>query len=140
VRVRIFTVQEEVPFAGHPTLGTAFALRTERDGEEVALELGVGRVPVRFERRADGQVFGEMTQVAPPASARSTILVRWHGAVCIEVTDLDSSLPIQTVSTGLPFTIVPLRSLAVARAIRLDVNRRRVPRARAEQAFLLRHA
>jgi trans-2,3-dihydro-3-hydroxyanthranilate isomerase len=61
VRVRIFTVQEEIPFAGHPTLGTAFALRAERGGDEVALELGVGLVPVRFEARADGQPFGEMT-------------------------------------------------------------------------------
>src|SRR4029077_9254172 len=52
VRVRIFTVQEELPFAGHPTLGTAFALRGEigapKEPSEIVLELKVGRVPVRF--------------------------------------------------------------------------------------------
>lgn len=63
VRVRIFTVQEELPFAGHPTLGTAFALRGQSNAAEIALELNVGRVPVRFESRDGQPVFGEMTQV-----------------------------------------------------------------------------
>src|SRR5215468_9785570 len=49
VRVRIFTVQEELPFAGHPTLGTAFALRGQTGSAEIALELNVGKVPVRFD-------------------------------------------------------------------------------------------
>jgi trans-2,3-dihydro-3-hydroxyanthranilate isomerase len=122
VRVRIFTVHEEVPFAGHPTLGTAFALRAERGGDEIALELGVGLVPVRFEALGDGQRFGEMTQV-PPSFGAIHDPGEVARAVGIEATDLDSSLPIQTVSTGFPFTIVPLRSLPVARAIRLDLNR-----------------
>src|SRR6202048_1851287 len=65
VRVRIFTVQEELPFAGHPTLGTAFALRSSTGAAEVVLELNVGRVPVRFEEKPDQPVFGEMTQVEP---------------------------------------------------------------------------
>src|SRR5258708_21806801 len=47
VRVRIFTVHEELPFAGHPTLGTAFWLRSSTGVAEVALELNVGKVPVR---------------------------------------------------------------------------------------------
>src|SRR5262249_15943737 len=49
IRVRIFTVQDELPFAGHPTLGTAFALRGSSGAGEVALELNVGKIPVRFE-------------------------------------------------------------------------------------------
>src|SRR6478735_6478545 len=61
VRVRIFTVDEELPFAGHPTLGTAMALRNDPSrgnsgAEEVALELNVGRIPVRFSTR-DGLAF-----------------------------------------------------------------------------------
>jgi len=65
VRVRIFTVQEELLFAGHPTLGTAFALRGDSGAKEVMLDLNVGKVHVRFEE-ADGQPeFGEMTQVDP---------------------------------------------------------------------------
>src|SRR5580700_5001924 len=70
VRVRIFTVQEELPFAGHPTLGTAFALRGDSGAKEIVLELNVGKVPVQFEdagledapRQAS---FGEMTQINP---------------------------------------------------------------------------
>ncbi len=118
VRVRIFTVQEELPFAGHPTLGTAFALRGDSGAREVSLELNVGKVPVRFE---DGSpAFGEMTQVDPnfgmqherEAMARATGL---------RVDDFDSSLPIQTVSTGLPFTIAPLKSLSVIQNLRVDL-------------------
>src|SRR6204780_773953 len=65
IRVRIFTVQEELPFAGHPTLGTAFALRGQSGAEKVVLELNVGRVPVHFENRAGEPAFGEMTQIDP---------------------------------------------------------------------------
>src|SRR6202163_243763 len=49
VRVRIFTVQEELPFAGHPTLGTAFQLRGSSGAHEIVLDLNVGKVPVQFE-------------------------------------------------------------------------------------------
>jgi trans-2,3-dihydro-3-hydroxyanthranilate isomerase len=122
VRVRIFTVQEEIPFAGHPTLGTAFALQARRGGREIALELGVGRVPVRFESAADRSLFGEMTQVDPTFGA---VLDRGEvaRAIGIEPAALDPALPVQTVSTGLAFTIVPLRSLAAARGLRLDLGR-----------------
>src|SRR5512140_184183 len=51
VRVRIFTVQEELPFAGHPTLGTAFFLRGSSGAAEIKLDLNVGTIPVRFEER-----------------------------------------------------------------------------------------
>src|SRR6202790_1259268 len=65
VRVRIFTVQEELPFAGHPTLGTAFALRGDSGAKQIVLELNVGKVPVQFEDRAGEPAFGEMTQIDP---------------------------------------------------------------------------
>src|SRR5947199_510979 len=65
VRVRIFTVEEELPFAGHPTLGTAFALRGTGEAKEVVLELNVGKVPVRFEETPGDPTFGEMTQPNP---------------------------------------------------------------------------
>src|ERR1700678_1015704 len=52
IRVRIFTVQEELPFAGHPTLGTAFALRGQTGVAKIVLELNVGKVPVHFEDRS----------------------------------------------------------------------------------------
>src|SRR6266851_6559199 len=65
IRVRIFTVQEELPFAGHPTLGTAFVLRGDSGAPEVRLDLKVGTIPVRFEDTAGKPVFGEMTQAEP---------------------------------------------------------------------------
>src|SRR4029077_18637629 len=119
VRVRIFTVQEELPFAGHPTLGTAFALRGSSGAGEVVLELNVGRVPVRFEQETGQPVFGEMTQVDPKFGMihdRETVV----RATSLRDGDIDPSLPIQTISTGLTFTIVPLRGLDVIR--RLQVN------------------
>ncbi len=122
VRVRIFTVQEELPFAGHPTLGTAFALRGESDAKEIVLELNVGRVPVRFEETSGEPVFGEMTQIDPvfemqhdrEAVARATGL---------SLDAFDPSLPIETVSTGVPFAVTPLKSLAAINKLRVDINR-----------------
>ncbi len=65
-RVRIFTVQEELPFAGHPTLGTAFVLRGDSPAAEILLDLNVGLVPVRFSQpAASALAFGEMTQMPP---------------------------------------------------------------------------
>jgi len=122
VRVRIFTVQEELPFAGHPTLGTAFALRGDSKVNEVTLELNVGKVPVRFEDSPRQPAFGEMTQVDPQFG-----IVHDRDAVAratgLSVDDFDSSLPIQTVSTGLPFTVTPLKSLAVSQQLRVDQQR-----------------
>lgn len=122
VRVRIFTVQEELPFAGHPTLGTAFQLRGSSGAKEVVLELNVGRVPVEFSQAPDGPVFGEMTQLDPkfgPIHDREAV-VRASGLLD---DDIDPSLPIQTVSTGVPFTVVPLRGLEVARRLQVDSKR-----------------
>ena len=121
IRVRIFTVQEELPFAGHPTLGTAFALRAQSGTEKIVLELNVGRVPIHFED-SNGQSFGEMTQIDPTfvmqhdreAVARATGL---------RPEDFDGSLPIETVSTGVPFTVTPLKSLAVMQNLQIDLNR-----------------
>jgi trans-2,3-dihydro-3-hydroxyanthranilate isomerase len=121
VRVRIFTVQEELPFAGHPTLGTAFQLRGSSGVKEVVLELNVGRVPVQFSEVAGQPVFGEMTQVDPKFGEvhDREAVVRATGLLD---RDIDPSLPIQTVSTGLPYTIVPLRGLEVARRLQIDVK------------------
>jgi len=122
VRVRIFTIQEELPFAGHPTLGTAFVLRGQSAADEVLLNLNVGTVPVRFEDRVGQPTFGEMTQKDPEFG-----LVHDRNAVAgftnLTADDFDSALPIQTVSTGVPFTIAAVRSLQKLQTLRLDVNR-----------------
>jgi trans-2,3-dihydro-3-hydroxyanthranilate isomerase len=121
VRVRIFTVQEELPFAGHPTLGTAFQLRGSTGAAEIVLELNVGKVPVQFEEKPGQPVFGEMTQVNPefgPQHDREAV-VRASG---LRDGDIDPSLPIQTISTGLPFTVVPLRGLEIMRNLHVDLR------------------
>ena len=121
VRVRIFTVQEELPFAGHPTLGTAFVLRGQAGTAEVRLDLNVGTVPVRFTEEPSQPAFGEMTQKNPEFGAI-------HGVeavarlTCLSAADFDDSAPIQTVSTGVPFTIAALRSLKTLQNLRLDLN------------------
>jgi trans-2,3-dihydro-3-hydroxyanthranilate isomerase len=110
VRVRIFTTKEELPFAGHPTLGTASALKlfaseVVRD-DTVTLALNVGSVPVRFTGEA---LFGEMTQRDPEFGAEldPVEVARLTG---LAPEDMDPNLPPQIVSTGTPFAIVPLRS------------------------------
>ncbi len=119
-RVRIFTVNEELPFAGHPTLGTAWFLYGQSPAKEVILDLKVGKVPVRFERR-DGGLFGEMRQIDPKFGQTNS-----HRDVAevlgISVSELDERLPIETVSTGMSFTIVPFRSLAALQKLSVTWN------------------
>jgi trans-2,3-dihydro-3-hydroxyanthranilate isomerase len=130
VRVRIFTTQEELPFAGHPTLGTATVLRKFAPGVvsdgAVALALNVGRIPVRFHgdaARADAAqadaLFGEMTQRDPEFGAELDPLevARLTG---LAPEDFDLSALPQVVSTGTAFAIVALRSSAAL--ARLKVN------------------
>lgn len=122
VRVRIFTVGEELPFAGHPTLGTAFALRGSKGAPEVVLDLNAGKVPVRFEDSGGKPAFGEMTQIEPKFGRQHDREAVAH-ACGLPLEAIDASLPIQTVSTGLPFTIVPLSSLQTSRALHIDLQR-----------------
>ena len=120
-KVRIFTVETELPFAGHPTLGTALYLHAsdsnQKKPSEMTLDLKAGEIPVRFTMnsendiggRVDGQVFGEMRQRDPefgsPLSRDDVARV-----IGIAVDEIPSEWPIQPVSTGLTFTIVPFRN------------------------------
>lgn len=125
VRVRVFTAQEELNFAGHPTLGTASVLKLQApetmQGDTVTLKLNVGAVPVRFAKPSEGfgGLFGEMTQRDPEFGSEldAKEVARLTG---LAHEDLDPALPPQTVSTGTAFAIVALRS-AEALA-RLTVN------------------
>lgn len=120
VRVRIFTTQEELRFAGHPTLGTASVLRMLAPevfvGDTVALALDAGRVPVRF---TGAGLLGEMTQ---PEATFGEELDRTEVArlICLGADDLHPELPPQVVSTGTSFAIVVLRSLEPLARLRVD--------------------
>ena len=109
-KVRIFTIFEELPFAGHPSLGTAWYLHRQEGHEEIVLDLKVGKIPVRFEER-DHLTFGEMRQ-AEPQFGRTHSHSEIARVLGVEQSDLDENLPIQTVSTGMPFTMIPFRSLS----------------------------
>ncbi|MGO8933758.1 MAG: PhzF family phenazine biosynthesis protein [Terracidiphilus sp.] len=125
VRVRIFTPREELPFAGHPTLGTAGVLKMIApetvEGDTVTLKENVGPIPVRFEADAGSSkgIFGEMTQRDPEFGAEldATVVARLAGLL---PDDLDPALPPQVVSTGTAFAIVALRSEGAL--ARLKVN------------------
>lgn len=121
VRVRIFTPEEELPFAGHPTLGTAYYLHRQSGASEVRLELEAGTIPVTF-RTGDGDVFGEMHQNDPEFGSLHSREPIAHVAG-LAVDDLDASLPIQTVSTGLAFAIVPVRTREALVRLHFDLHR-----------------
>jgi trans-2,3-dihydro-3-hydroxyanthranilate isomerase len=97
-------------------------LRGQSEAPEVRLALNVGPVPVRFEQPLGQPVFGEMTQKDPEFGAT-------HDAQSVAAftnlspADFDGSVPIQTVSTGMPFTITAISSLQKLQSLRLDLNR-----------------
>ena len=117
--VRIFTPGDEVPFAGHPTLGTAYVIRHEilaSPVESVTLKLKAGEIPVTF-----GEVLW-MRQLPPTFGAilDSSLFAR---TLNLETADLDDQYPVQEVSTGLPALIVPLRDLGALRRCKVDWER-----------------
>lgn len=115
-RVRIFTVREELPFAGHPTLGTAAVIRRfvaqEPNLPALTLDLNAGRVPVVFDdaQATPSAIFGEMTQ---PRAEMGAVQSREAIAptLSLSVDDLSPAWAPQITSTGNPFCIVPLRSV-----------------------------
>ncbi len=132
VRVRIFTPWEELPFAGHPTLGTAAVLQATRPAGRkpataakgpttIILELRVGPIPVVFSADSRGKLFGEMRQRDPEFGALHSRdeVARVAGIAPNEIAD---DLPIQTVSTGVPFAIVPVKTLDAIAKVRIDFN------------------
>ena len=151
VHVRIFTVREELEFAGHPTLGTASWLHLNhpvlRGAATVTLDLPRRPHPRHLRRATDGPgVFGTMRQNDPVfGSIHSPAAVA--AALGLSLDDLDPDLPIQTVSTGMAFCIVPLRSLAVAARLAIPAaarpglprpNRRKILPLHHSRLFLLR--
>jgi trans-2,3-dihydro-3-hydroxyanthranilate isomerase len=118
--VRIFTPEVELPFAGHPTLGTAFVIRQEiidQPIERVVLNLQVGPIPVTF----DGDILW-MEQVAPQFG--QTLDVSQLAPVLnLDKAAFDPRFPIEEVSTGLPHIIVPLKTIDGLKRARVDSER-----------------
>jgi trans-2,3-dihydro-3-hydroxyanthranilate isomerase len=117
--VRIFTPGHEIPFAGHPTLGTAYVIQHEilaSPVERITLKLKAGEVPVTF-----GEVLW-MRQL-PPALGRTLDSTSVASTLRLDRADLDDRYPVQEVSTGLPALIVPLRDLDALRRCKVDWER-----------------
>jgi trans-2,3-dihydro-3-hydroxyanthranilate isomerase len=119
-RVRIFTPDAELPFAGHPTLGTAFVLAEGKDAA-MRLEEGVGVISVTLR-----EGFVQMVQPLPSFSGTTVSRKAAAEALGLAVEEVRSDVPIQVGSSGLPYLFVPLANLkAVRRARRpsgLDAN------------------
>jgi len=117
VRVRIFTTQEELPFAGHPTLGTASWLYWNhpvlRGAPSITLQLNSGPITVEFDapRAREHGIRGTMRQ-QDPVFGRMHDHAEIASVLNLPLHALDATRPVQTVSTGMPFCIVPIRSLA----------------------------
>ncbi len=127
-RVRIFTPGGEVPFAGHPTIGTAFLLAAlgygtpgpgpDGDTTQVVLEEGVGPVPVTVGKAG----FSQLTAALPPELRPAPLPPEEVAAlVSLTPTDLDGTREPQAASCGLPFLIVPLRDHAALAASRVNL-------------------
>jgi trans-2,3-dihydro-3-hydroxyanthranilate isomerase len=120
--VRIFTPEEELPFAGHPTLGTAFVIQRKlirRPVRKVVLNLKVGPIPVDFKDQGKKPGILWMKQLSPTFGRRFTA-AKIGRALGLDERDLDGRYPVQEVSTGVPFVIAPLRTLRAVKKIETD--------------------
>ncbi|ANU11804.1 PhzF family phenazine biosynthesis protein [Planococcus antarcticus DSM 14505] len=129
ISLRIFTPQVELPIAGHPTIGTAFVMAylkmlPSKDGlNEWTIEEGSGDIAVTVRKEGEKITKIEMIQPLPvfgETLARQALVA---DLLSLPKSELDTRFPIQTISSGLPFLFVPLRSLAAMREInfRTDV-------------------
>lgn len=123
-RMRIFTPGEELPIAGHPTVGSTFALAIEGvitpGRERFVFELGVGPTPVSLEWTNGQLSFVWMTQPNPRFGASLDDRPALAAAIAVEATDIVDGLPAQWVSCGVPYLLIPLKSRGAVDAVSLD--------------------
>lgn len=121
-RVRIFTPGREIPFAGHPTLGTAFVMKNkgiiEENAEKSDLELGLGPIQVSF---LENNYIG-MRQPKPTFLEEFERKKTIASILGVTESEISEHWPMSFVSTGLPFLIVPLTSLQSIQSVKLNVN------------------
>lgn len=140
-RVRIFTPGGEVPFAGHPTLGTAYIIAREilqEAAAEIVLDLKAGMIPVSLSYDAAGGIERLTMRQLEPRFGTIVDRETAAGILSLPVEEIDDRFPVQEVSTGLPFLMVPLKSLDGIRSVRVDVERlqRIFPRTDARAVFV----
>ncbi len=121
--VRIFMPEVEVDFAGHPVLGTAFVIQQEylkQPVDELRLNLPIGQIPVTF---ADDGVL--WMRQKPPSFGHQFTPAEIARILNLTEADIDARFPVQEVSTGLAFVLVPLVSLAAVQRARVNLDRLR---------------
>ena len=137
VRMRIFTPAEELPMAGHPTIGSTFALAHQgtigHGRSHFVFELGVGPTPVSLEWKDGALSFAWMTQQLPKFGGTIRDRQALARAIGVEDSDLLRDRPAQVISCGVPFLFVPLTSRRAVDAISLD--RRALTRCCAESGI-----
>lgn len=122
--VRIFTPAKELPFAGHPTLGTAYIIQSElikEPVETVNLNLKVGQIPVTFP--SDEKKFYLWMKQQSPTFTQIFDVKNMASILTLDATDIDDRFPIQTVSTGVPFIIVPLKNHKALKRAKVNQDR-----------------
>lgn len=120
--VRIFTPEGELPFAGHPTLGTAYIAQKELLKEKVDklyLDMKAGVIPVEFNYVGDEPGLLWMKQLNPVFGDVHPV-EKFADFLGLEVEDFDTDYPIQEVSTGVYFYIVPLKSREALKRVRVN--------------------
>ena len=120
--VRVFTPDYELPFAGHPTLGTAYIVQSQIIGKpagKVVLNMKVGQIPVTFSYR-DGAPDVLWMKQKNPSFGGTFSRYRIAKILGLKASDVNSKFPVRLVSTGLPFVIVPLTGLKAIKGIRVD--------------------
>jgi trans-2,3-dihydro-3-hydroxyanthranilate isomerase len=126
-RVRIFTPESELPFAGHPTLGTAYVIQQtviRREVPSLTLDLPAGMIPVTFSY-VDGDPGVLWMRQLNPVFGRTHPPEPIAEMIGLQPGDIDPGYPIQEVSTGVPFFIVPLRDGGALKRVKLDVEKLR---------------
>jgi trans-2,3-dihydro-3-hydroxyanthranilate isomerase len=121
---RIFTPTTELPFAGHPTLGTAFAIQQEivkNPVERVNLNYQVGQIPVDL-NYVDGEVDILWMHQQQPKFYDAVDVDLLAAVIGVSPTDIDARYPIEPITTGLPFIIIPLKTLAAVSQAKLNLN------------------
>jgi len=126
VKMRIFTPRRELPLAGHPTIGSTFALAREGvigpDRDDVVFELGVGPTPVSLEWAGDELTFAWMRQPRPEFGPVVDAGVEIGATLGLDPAVLHADLPVQVVSCGLPVLLVPLATRGAVDAIQFELG------------------
>ncbi|MCL1470821.1 PhzF family phenazine biosynthesis protein [Argonema antarcticum] len=123
--VRIFTPEQELPFAGHPTLGTAYVLQQEiiqKSVDTIILNLKIGQIPVTLDYSGESVEWLWMRQKTPTFGQGFSVN-KIAPVLNLDVEEIDSRFPIEEVSTGVPFIIVPLNNLASVKKIKVNKDK-----------------